>query len=123
MRGKELLLVEKVLKDNLHEHTERLKITFDMMRDREKQDYYFNKNSYLDFIKGQIIEANNHIKAFKNLSKICNFDPIKGLDSSLFEEISILQEQIKISVKRIEKEEKAIEKRSLFKIVNKKENV
>jgi len=115
MRDKELLLVEKVLKDNLHEHTERLKITFDMMRDREKQDYYFNKNSYLDFIKGQIIEANNHIKAFKNLSKICNFN--------LEEEIATLQEQIKISVKRIEKEEKAIEKRSLFKIVNKKENV
>jgi hypothetical protein len=82
------------------------------MRDREKQDYYFNKNSYLDFIKGQIIEANNHIKAFKNLSKICNIN--------LEEEISTLQEQINISIERIEEEEKAIEKRSLFKIANMK---
>ena len=114
MKDKELRLVEKALKHNLHEQTEHLKITFDMMRDREKQDYYFNKNSYLDFIKGQIIEANNHIKAFKNLSKICNIN--------LEEEIFTLKQQIKINVKRIKEHEKAIEKRSLFKIVNKKEN-
>tara|TARA_R110000737_G_C14251596_1_gene426740 strand:+ start:48 stop:416 length:369 start_codon:yes stop_codon:yes gene_type:complete len=119
MKDNELLLVEKVLKANLHEHTERLKIVFDMMINKEKEDFYFDKNDYLNFIKGKIIEADDHIKAFKNLSKICNFDPVKGLDSSLFEEISILQEQINISVKRVEKEKKAIEKRSLFKIVNK----
>ena len=89
------------------------------MNDKEKQDFYFDKDNYLKFIKKQIVKADNHIKAFKNLSKICNFDPIKGLDTSLFEEISILQDQVNISVKKIEKEEKAIEKRSLFKIVNK----
>ena len=118
MKNNELILVEKVLKANLHEQTERLKIMFDMLISKE-EDIHFDSSSYLDFIKRKIIEADDHIKAFKNLSKICNFDPVKGLDSSLFEEISILQEQINISVKRVEKEKKAIEKRSLFKIVNK----
>jgi len=112
MKDNELLLVEKVLKANLHEHTERLKIVFDMMINKEKEDFYFDKNSYLNFIKGKIIEANDHIKAFKNLSKICNIN--------LEEEISTLQEQINISIERIEEEEKAIEKRSLFKIANMK---
>ena len=88
MKDKELLLVEKALKFNLREQTERLKIMFDMMINKEKEDFYFDKNSYLNFIKGKIIEADDHIKAFKNLSKI-------------------------------EEHKKAIEKRSLFKVVNK----
>ena len=113
MKDKELLLVEKALKENLHEQTERLKITFDMMINNEEQDFYFGKDSYLNLIQKQIVKADDHIKAFKNLSKICNIN--------LEEEIFTLNQQIKINVKRIEEHEKAIEKRSLFKIVNKKE--
>ena len=115
MKDKELQLVEKALKYNLHEQTEHLKITFDMMINNEEQDFYFGKDSYLNFIKKQIVKANDHIKAFKNLSKICNINLEEG--------IFTLNQQIKINVKRIEEHEKAIEKRSLFKIVNKKENV
>ena len=114
MIDKELLLVEKALKENLHEQTERLKIMFDMMINNEKEDFYFDKDGYLNFIKKQIVKADDHIKAFKNLSKICNIN--------LEEETSTLKKQINISVERIEKHEKAIEKRSLFKVVNKKEN-
>ena len=72
MKNEELLLVEKALKDNLHEQTERLKITFDMMINNEKEDFYFGKDSYLNFIQKQIVKADDHINAFKNLSKICN---------------------------------------------------
>ena len=111
MKEKELRVVEKALKFNLREQTERLKIMFDMMINKEKEDFYFDKNSYLNFIKGKIIEANDHIKAFKNLSKICNIN-LEG-------EISTLKEQINISIERIEEHKKAIEKRSLFKVVNK----
>tara|TARA_R110000851_G_scaffold177683_1_gene324561 strand:+ start:112 stop:456 length:345 start_codon:yes stop_codon:yes gene_type:complete len=113
MKNNELILVEKVLKANLHEQTERLKIMFDMLISKE-EDIHFDSSSYLDFIKRKIIEADDHIEAFKKLSKLCNFN--------LEEEIATLKEQINISVKRIEKEKQAIEKRSLFKIVNKKEN-
>jgi len=113
MKDKELRLVEKALKYNLHEQTEHLKITFDMMINNKEQDFYFGKDSYLNFIKKQIVKANDHIKAFKNLSKICNIN--------LEEKISTLKEQINISVERIKEHKKAIEKRSLFKIVNKKE--
>ena len=56
MKDKELLLVEKALKFNLREQTERLKIMFDMMINNEKEDFYFDKDSYLNFIKKQIVK-------------------------------------------------------------------
>jgi len=77
-----------------------------MMISKEEEDFNFDKNSYLNFIKRKIIEGDDHIEALKKLSKICNFN--------LEEEIAILKEQINI----IEKEKQAMEKRSLFKIVN-----
>jgi len=105
-KDNEFLLIEKVLKHDLKEQTERLKIVFDMMISKEEEDFNFDKNSYLNFIKRKIIEGDDHIEALKKLSKICNFN--------LEEEIAILKEQINI----IEKEKQAMEKRSLFKIVN-----
>jgi len=110
MKDNELTLIEKGLKHDLKEQTERLKILFDMMISKEGEDFNFDKNSYLNFIKRKIVEGDDYIEALKKLSKICNFN--------LEEEIAILKEQINISVKRIEKEKQAMEKRSLFKIVN-----